>query len=585
MRRIQLAAVALLIAFLLLAGTTSAAPTWLAPQDLSDAGRDAVLPQVAADGAGDVFAVWERYNGAIWVVQAAQRPAGGDWTASQDLSGSGGGGDAQLAVDPAGNAVAVWESADAHFGVQAARRPAGEAWTAPQDLSPADEPSQSPQVALDPAGNAIAIWQSWNGATHVIEASRRPAGGAWSAPQVLSAVGQDAELPQVALDASGGAVAAWVRHTGSSDVVQAASQPAGGTWRAAQDLSAEDAHPPQLAVDQAGDAVVVWARTAGIVRAAERPAGGAWGAPRDLSLASQDASDPDVAMGPSGSAVAVWERFDGSNYIVQARRQRVFGGGWGTRFDLSAPGRTEGAFPVQVALGESGDALAAWVRFDATGRQIVQAAREPGTTTWDPAQDLSASGQDAHYPQVAVDPAGNAVAAWIRSDGSHGIVQAAGLDAAGPLLSGVSIPSHGTSGKRLSFSLSSALDVWSPLSGQPEWFFGDGAGAGGTKVTHVYEPGTYRVTVSQADAVGNITSSSGYLTIDPARCVVPRVVGLTLKRARAAIKKRHCRTGKVRRAFSSRLRTGRILAQRPKAGKRLANGARVNLVVSRGRRR
>ncbi|HEU0317474.1 MAG TPA: PASTA domain-containing protein, partial [Solirubrobacteraceae bacterium] len=355
----------------------------------------------------------------------------------------------------------------------------------------------------------------------------------------------------------------------------AASQPAGGAWSAAEDLSAEDAYPPQLAVDRAGDAVVVWARTAGIVRAAERPAGGAWGAPRDLSLAGQEASNPDVAMGPTGSAVAVWERFDGSNYIVQARRQRVFGGSWGTRFDLSAPGRIEGEFPVQVALGESGDALAVWVRFDDTGRQIIQAAREPGATTWDPAQDLSAPGQNAHYPQVAVDPAGNAVAAWTRSDGSHDIVQAAGLDAVGPTLSGLSIPTHGTAGKRLSFSLASAFDVWSALAGPPHWFFGDGASAVGNRVTHVFGEGYYTVTVSQGDVAGNQTSSRAGVTIAPAPCVVPKVVGLTLARARAAIKKRHCRSGRVARAFSKKVRRGRVLAQHPRAGKHLAPGARV----------
>ena len=36
---------------------------------------------------------------------------------------------------------------------------------------------------------------------------------------------------------------------------------------------------------------------------------------------------------------------------------------------------------------------------------------------------LSAAGQDAEAPQVAIDAGGNAVAVWTRSNGSHDIVQ------------------------------------------------------------------------------------------------------------------------------------------------------------------
>ena len=65
---------------------------------------------------------------------------------------------------------------------------------------------------------------------------------------------------------------------------------------------------------------------------------------------------------------------------------------------------------------------------------------------------------------------------------------------------------------------------------------------------------------------------------------MPKVVGKTLAKAKTAIAKSHCRTGKVTRAYSKRVRKGRVVSQKPRAGKTLANGAKVNLVVSRGRR-
>jgi beta-lactam-binding protein with PASTA domain len=43
-------------------------------------------------------------------------------------------------------------------------------------------------------------------------------------------------------------------------------------------------------------------------------------------------------------------------------------------------------------------------------------------------------------------------------------------------------------------------------------------------------------------------------------------------------------TGAVTRAYSSKVKKGRVKSQRPRPGKRLKSGARVDLVVSRGRR-
>jgi Subtilase family/PASTA domain len=63
-------------------------------------------------------------------------------------------------------------------------------------------------------------------------------------------------------------------------------------------------------------------------------------------------------------------------------------------------------------------------------------------------------------------------------------------------------------------------------------------------------------------------------------CLVPRVRGLRLVAARAAIARSGCSVGRVRKA-RSRLARGRVLTQSPSAGHRLAPHGRVNLTVSR----
>jgi beta-lactam-binding protein with PASTA domain len=61
---------------------------------------------------------------------------------------------------------------------------------------------------------------------------------------------------------------------------------------------------------------------------------------------------------------------------------------------------------------------------------------------------------------------------------------------------------------------------------------------------------------------------------------VPRVIGLTLKRAKSKIRSKHCSVGKVTRRASSR-RVGRVIKQTPRPGTVKAAGFKVKLVVGR----
>lgn len=65
------------------------------------------------------------------------------------------------------------------------------------------------------------------------------------------------------------------------------------------------------------------------------------------------------------------------------------------------------------------------------------------------------------------------------------------------------------------------------------------------------------------------------------RCVVPRVVGKRLANAWRRIAAAHCRLGAVRPVRSANARRGRVVRQRPPAGKRLPSDSRVNLTVGR----
>src|SRR5204863_463448 len=88
--------------------------------------------------------------------------------------------------------------------------------------------------------------------------------------------------------------------------------------------------------------------------------------------------------------------------------------------------------------------------------------------------------------------------------------------------------------------------------------------------------GPFRIDTAAPETT--ITSAPGRI-----RCRVRRVTGLRLARAGVSIRRSHCALGKISWRYSRALR-GRVIAQRPAAGRVLSNRARVSLVVSRGRR-
>jgi len=66
-------------------------------------------------------------------------------------------------------------------------------------------------------------------------------------------------------------------------------------------------------------------------------------------------------------------------------------------------------------------------------------------------------------------------------------------------------------------------------------------------------------------------------------CLVPKLKGKPLAAAESALTQAHCKTGKVTKKFST-VRRGRVISQSPKPGTNLAAGAKINLVISKGKK-
>jgi PKD domain len=496
-----------------------AAPPWSPPVDLSSAGGDADHVTVAMNGAGTALPIWTRSVGPDDVIQTAPRAPGGDFAAPIDLTAlDGNAAVPRVTIDPLGNAVAVWLRLEGgNRIVQAATRPAGGAFGSAVDVSDSDEDAMDPRVALSPSGDVVVAWLQWDGGDTTVQASLWPAGGSFGPPVALSPSAPSADSPEVAIDAAGTAIVVWTRFDGADVLAEAAVRPAGGSFPptpAPEALSdpGGDASCPQIAIDPAGEATVVWCRSDGandVVQAATRPAGGSFEPAVDVSASDGMASAPDVGVDAAGTATAVWDAIDGSRLVVQAAT-RLAGGDFSRPVDLSADGDAIGA---KIAVSPDGDAVVAWRGHDGADT-IVEAATRPVGGSFGPPVDLSAPGGDAREPRVAIDDEGSALVVWERFDGAESFAQASYLDAAGPRLTGLSVPATGIAGEPVSVS-AAALDVWSPPVSLA-WSFGDGGGATGPSASHVYaRPGTYTVGVTVTDAIGRATSATRSVVVSP----------------------------------------------------------------------
>ncbi len=513
------------------APSAGAAAAWVAQPDVTASGDNASVPTVAMNAAGDSIAAWQRSSGPSLFAQVSLRPAGASFSAPLTLGPAGLAplGTPQAAIDRAGTAIVVWQQTDGAGPstiVRAAIRPAGGSFADPVTLSAAGTDSIHPRIAMNPAGDAVVVWDHVVGQTAaVVQAAGRPAGGAFAAPLDVSAAGLTGALPHVALDDAGNATVVWTQTTAGGSTAQAATRPAGGpTFSAPVDLSAiGQAGGARVATNGAGETVAVWEDVeAGtrFVQAAIRPPGEAFSAPVDVAPPGADAVEPQVGIDADGNAVAVWSRLDGATRRVQlATRPR--GGTFGPPGSLS-PAGGEARAP-RLAVSPGGDVVVAWQRSDAANT-IVQAVARRAGADFGATADLSAAGRDAVEPQVGIDADGDAVVAWLRSDGMNTIVQAAGYDGAGPQLRGLLVPETVTRGAAASYALS-PLDVWSPVSATG-WSFDDGTVAAGASVSHAFgAAGAHLVTVTATDALGNATSATRLVTVvAPAPAPAPPAV-------------------------------------------------------------
>jgi hypothetical protein len=194
--------------------------TWTDPEYVGKACATCITPSIephiALDAQGNATVVYEQADASGAVpMWAAQYPAGAStWGTPKQLDAKlptkPNADSPRLAMDGQGNAIAVWRESSndpSHPNAIFAARYAGGSWgdaTALDVTSPGS--GVHPSVAVDGAGDAIALWANGN----VRAASFLANTGSWSSEVILNPQGNGSDYPAVSFMPSClGALAVW----------------------------------------------------------------------------------------------------------------------------------------------------------------------------------------------------------------------------------------------------------------------------------------------------------------------------------------------------------------------------------------
>ena len=293
-------------------------------------------------------------------------------------------------------------------------------WSSPTTIETADTGQAAlPKVAFDGNGNGYAVWHQSDGTRANVWTALYTLGG-WSTPFAVEDSLETASSPQIAVNAAHERLVVWQQHDGTRSNIwgKYSATTGSGLPTLLEPSNLGDARFPQVAIDASGRGLVVFEQFDGVRYNifAKRFSGGAWGA---LFLVEQDnagsATNPQVVLDANGLAHIVWQQNDGTRFNIMANTFDVATATFGTAVLLEIDNDGNAVSP-QIALDPAGNALTVWAQ-TVGGQLSVYANRRPSGGAWGTAQLLEAGSGSALIPQIAADASGNALSVWKQTDG------------------------------------------------------------------------------------------------------------------------------------------------------------------------
>ncbi len=263
-----------------------------------------------------------------------------------------------------------------------------------------DDAGEFPKVAIDPAGNAIAVWGQANGdvaASLRIWANVFDVVSGWGTPTPLQSSDVLANVPQIAMDANGNGVAAWYQINGSDYEVWVNRYVKNSGWQGAEKITgsegsqvagALDGSGLSLGIDDAGNAMLMWMREdlgVSYVSSSYYSNGVGWTNTLDVdSMTGGDNQRPRVVFDSSGNAHAVWAYYKGLNIGHDLKAARYINGtGWGAPELIESFTQTTVGWRFgDLAINSEDEVYAVWIQPMFTTEEWLMVTRYSPSEGW-----------------------------------------------------------------------------------------------------------------------------------------------------------------------------------------------------------
>jgi hypothetical protein len=289
-------------------------------------------PKIAVASNGNAIAVWEQAGVSGDFDIYARFYNSGVWESLLRIENNGAYDDTapQIAIDSASNALVVWQHYTSNSpplsDIWANRFTQAGGWQTPQLLEADVRTAGNAQIAMTPDGDAIAVWAQGNypSSSDVFANRFTPSSNSWGLPEAVDSATIYSQAENIAIGNDGSAIAVWKKTDSTGTYIWANRYIPGTGWGAAEqisDISGAMFGSPQVAIDPAGNTITVWAQSDGTnvsIWSNRYTPTSDWGTPELLENSVGDARDPQIAMDDSGRAIAVWKQTNGTTYSIYA---------------------------------------------------------------------------------------------------------------------------------------------------------------------------------------------------------------------------------------------------------------------------
>ncbi|MCA9941281.1 MAG: exo-alpha-sialidase [Anaerolineales bacterium] len=283
-------------------------------------------------------------------------------------------------------------------------------WKAPLLVAATDEDANWPEMAIDAGGTLHVAWHEapFLGDGDIYYVSRAP-GGPWSAPTNIShRPTTPSEYVDIAVDGSGVVHVVWDDGSYDGQEIYYAAK-SGNVWSQPVNVSntSHSSFFPSVAVSDGGDVYVLWEEYAGTgavynIYFAEKPAGGNWLPPVNVSNSTSDANDPQLIVDGDNLYLMYWDDKPnpGSDYDVYYTERLAGSANWSVPVNVS--NSSNWSTDARMVLDANGILHAVWDEGPGFGAGDIVYARKPAGGNWSSFENVSNSSGDANDPTLLV---------------------------------------------------------------------------------------------------------------------------------------------------------------------------------------